>query len=206
MTNAAYDELFRQASACTACQLSRTRTKVVVGDGPVTATVMFIGEAPGYYEDQSGLPFVGAAGKFLDQLLAMAGLKRSEVYICNVLKCRPPENRDPLPIEIQTCRPWLEKQIAIIRPRVIVTLGRYSLAHFFPKDTVGKLRGKLQRASGVPVYPVYHPAAALHNAGLRSTIEQDFKNLARVLQELAQGPSPQPSAPPPPQPKQLEMF
>ena len=125
-------ELNAEIESCRICELAKHRTKVVPGDGPENARLLFIGEAPGWYEDQSGKPFVGAAGQYLDQLIGLIGYKRSQVYICNVIKCRPPENRDPMPGEIQACSKWLERQLELIKPRVIVTLGRYSMANYFP--------------------------------------------------------------------------
>ena len=198
-----YQEFYDQASVCTACQLCRGRTQVVVGEGSLEAKVVFIGEAPGYYEDQQGLPFVGAAGKYLNELLAIAGFQRREVYICNVIKCRPPENRDPLPSEVEACRPWLQWQLSFLKPRVIVTLGRYSMAHFFPRESISKIRGRPQVRGDAILYPVYHPAAALHNQNLRQTIEDDFKRIPELLKQ-AEGLSPTSLVDE--EPKQLSMF
>jgi DNA polymerase len=200
-----YKEFYQKASACTACGLARGRTQVVVGDGSLTAKVMFIGEAPGYYEDQQGLPFVGAAGQFLNELLAMVGLDRKrDVYICNVIKCRPPGNRDPLPMEVESCRPWLEQQLTLLKPKVIVTLGRFSLAHFLPNESISRVRGKAQTRNGVIIYPVYHPAAALHNGNLRKAIEDDFKKIPDLIQQAEKLSAPE--KPPVKEPKQLSMF
>ena len=124
-------QLYDEVRRCQLCDLGKGRTKAVPGDGPETARIMFIGEAPGYHEDQQGIPFVGAAGKFLDELLAGIGMQRKDVYICNVIKCRPPGNRDPLPDEIQACQSYLDRQIALIKPRVVITLGRFSMARYF---------------------------------------------------------------------------
>ncbi len=192
---------------CRECDLAKGRTRVVPGEGPDDATVMFIGEAPGQNEDRLGRPFVGAAGQFLDELLGLAGLKRSEVYICNVIKCRPPGNRDPLPAEIMSCKPWLEQQIALKQPKVIVTLGRYSMARWFPGQSISRIHGQPAEKDGVLVYPMYHPAAALHQAALKETIQNDMRQLGRLLQTLdgrapAEGtpvtPIPPPAAPAPP--------
>jgi DNA polymerase len=142
---------------------------------------MFIGEAPGANEDRLGRPFVGQAGAFLEELLAAAGLRRSEVYICNVLKCRPPGNRDPLPGEIEACREYLDRQISIIDPLVIVTLGRYSMARFFPNQSISRIHGKAKQIGTRWYVPMYHPAAALHQQSLRETIMADFRALPEVL-------------------------
>jgi DNA polymerase len=144
---------------------------------------MLIGEAPGYYEDQQGRPFVGAAGQFLEQLLASIGLQRSDVFIANVIKCRPPANRDPLPAEIGACAGWLSEQQEIIQPRVIVTLGRYSLARFFPGTPISRVHGQARKVNGQWVVPMYHPAAALHQASLRTTIEDDFRKLPGYVEQ-----------------------
>jgi len=157
---------------------------VVPGEGAEDADLLFIGEAPGWHEDQQGRPFVGPAGQFLDQLLASIGLRREEVYIANVIKCRPPQNRDPLPVEIESCRKWLDRQIETIEPQMIITLGRYSLARYFPSDSIGKVHGKPRKVAEVVLYPMYHPAAALHQGSLRRTIETD---MLRIPQILAQG-------------------
>ena len=129
-------------NGCRACPLATTRTRAVPGEGPVDAEILLIGEAPGYYEDQQGRPFVGAAGQFLETLLASIGLKRTDVFIANVVKCRPPQNRDPLPEEIGACSHWLGEQLEILKPKVIVTLGRYSLARFLPGQPIGKIHGQ----------------------------------------------------------------
>ena len=177
-------ELYDEIAACQDCELAKHRIKVVPGEGAEDAALLFIGEAPGWHEDQQGRPFVGPAGQFLDQLLASIGLRRAEVYIANVIKCRPPQNRDPLPVEIQTCRKWLDRQIEIIQPQMIITLGRYSLARYFPNESIGKIHGKPRKLEGVIYYPMYHPAAALHQGSLRRTIETD---MLKIPQILAQG-------------------
>jgi len=177
-------ELYDEIVACQDCELAKHRTRVVPGEGAEDAALLFIGEAPGWHEDQQGRPFVGPAGQFLDQLLASIGLRRAEVYIANVIKCRPPQNRDPLPVEIQTCRKWLDRQIEIIQPQMIITLGRYSLARYFPNESIGKIHGKPRKLEGVIYYPMYHPAAALHQGSLRRTIETD---MLKIPQILAQG-------------------
>jgi uracil-DNA glycosylase family 4 len=179
----ALSELAEQIALCRRCEIARQRTKAVPGEGAEDADIMFIGEAPGWHEDQQGRPFVGPAGQFLDQLLASIGLKRAQVYITNVIKTRPPDNRDPLPGEIQNCRPWLERQIELIHPRMIVTLGRYSMAMFFPGRTISKIHGTAQQKDGVIYYAMYHPAAALHQQSLRQAIEADMLKIPGLLAE-----------------------
>jgi DNA polymerase len=177
----ALTELYNEIELCQDCELARYRNRVVPGEGAENAQIMFIGEAPGFYEDQQGRPFVGAAGHFLDELLTSIGVKRSEVYICNMLKCRPPENRDPLPHEIKACQKWLDRQIEVISPRVIVPLGRHALARFFPGESIGKVHGTWQKQGGVIHFAMYHPAAALHQQSLRQIIEADFQKLPQLL-------------------------
>jgi len=170
-------------ASCHACDLADQRTRVVPGEGAENAAVLFVGEAPGFNEDQQGRPFVGAAGAFLDELLR-SGLSRGEVYIANVIKCRPPGNRDPMPGEITACKPWLDRQIALIRPKVVVTLGRHSLARYLPNEAIGKVHGKPRHTDGVMLFPMYHPAAALHQGSLREIIEQDMQRLGNVLKDV----------------------
>ncbi len=182
------ERLAAEIAQCTRCLLHRGRTRAVPGEGPLEAEIMFIGEAPGFHEDQQGRPFVGAAGKFLDELLETIGLKRDEVFIANVIKCRPPGNRDPLPEEIEACKPFLDRQIEIIRPRLIVTLGRFSMARAFPKGRISHLHGQPRKLKGVVYYPMYHPAAALHQPSLRRTLEEDIQRIPEILQQLDQIP------------------
>lgn len=179
----ALDKLYEEIANCEKCSLHKCRTKAVPGEGPSDADIMFIGEAPGYHEDQKGRPFVGHAGKFLDHLLSLINLDRSKVYITNVVKGRPTGNRDPLPDEMAACRPWLNRQIEIIKPKMIVTLGRYSMAMYFPGKTIGKIHGKAMEKDGVIYFPMYHPAAALHQYALRKTIEEDMKLIPQLLKE-----------------------
>ena len=181
---AEFDDLVQRIHSCTLCTLSRKRLNAVPGEGSMSADVVFIGEAPGFHEDRLGRPFVGPSGKFLDELLAGVGLRREDVYITNMVKCRPPNNRDPLPGEIAACKPYLDKQIELISPKVIVLLGRYSFARFFPNETIGKARGRPRIVNGQTIYPMYHPAAALHNPKLREVIERDFRNMASLLTKL----------------------
>ena len=177
-------ELCKQIVVCRKCEtLARIRTQVVPGEGPDNAEIMFIGEAPGWNEDQQGRPFVGQAGLFLEQLMASINLKRTQVYITNVIKCRPPENRDPLPYEIQNCRPWLERQIELIHSRMIVTLGRYSMGLFFPGKSISKIHGTAQKKDNIIYYAMYHPAAALHQGSLRREIEADMLKIPSILSQ-----------------------
>lgn len=184
----ALSDLCKEIANCRQCDLAKQRNKVVPGEGADNAVIAFIGEAPGWHEDQQGRPFVGPAGQFLEELLASIEMKREQVYICNVLKCRPPGNRDPLPTEIRTCQQWLDRQLALIRPRMIVTLGRYSMARFFPGDTIARIHGKARRQGGVIYYPMYHPAAALHQQKLRDTIRADMSKIPSLLAEAEPSP------------------
>ena len=192
--------LCEEIAACRDCELAKYRTNVVPGEGAEDADLLFIGEAPGWHEDQQGRPFVGPAGQFLDELLASIDLRREEAYIANVIKCRPPQNREPLPAEIETCRKWLDRQIEIIRPRLIVTLGRYSLARYFPSESISRIHGRPRRLQGVICYPMYHPAAALHQGSLRPIIQTD---MLRIPQILAQGTE---LPPEPVESQQLSLF
>ena len=186
--------------SCEDCPLSRGRTHAVPGEGSETASVMFIGEAPGFWEDQQGRPFVGPAGKLLDQLLARVGMKRSDVYITNMVKCRPADNRDPYPGELQACAKHLDRQIELIQPKVIVTLGRHSLARFFPKETISKARGKARNVGNVTVFPVYHPAAALRQESLKEVLEKDFERLPELVRRPPEAESQEQDS------QQLPMF
>ena len=193
-------ELNEQIALCQQCEIAKFRTKVVPGEGAEGADIMFIGEAPGWHEDQQGRPFVGPAGQFLDTLLASISLKREQVYIANVIKCRPTSNRDPLPTEIQNCRGWLDRQIEIISPKMIVTLGRYSMAMFFPGKSISKIHGTAQKRDNIIYYAMYHPAAALHQQSLRQAIEADMLKIPTLLAEAKNVQEAEP------QPQQLSMF
>lgn len=163
------------------CDLHKT-ARPVLGEGNPKAEIMFIGEAPGQKEDEMGRPFVGPAGQFLDELLASIGLERKDVYISNVVKYRPPGNRDPTPEEKEQCMPWLMLEIALIKPKVIVPLGRHALGHFLSKISITDAHGKPQKLTDdVTVFPIYHPAAALHNGNLRQSLYDDFKALREFL-------------------------
>lgn len=179
------DELRVQVESCCRCPLCDGRTQTVFGVGNPHARVMFIGEAPGKNEDLQGEPFVGAAGHYLNELLGCAGLRREDVFIANVLKCRPPGNRDPRPEEIQTCTPYLREQTRTIDPEVLVTLGKFS-TQFVLKTQVGitRLHGRVQRAGKFLVFPIFHPAAALYDGAKREALENDFVTLGQLLRQL----------------------
>jgi len=179
-------KLREEISMCQKCPLAKSRDRSVPGGGDPNAEIMFVGEAPGFNEDREGVPFCGNAGKLLDELLGSIGLKRSEVFIANTLKCRPPENRDPLPEEKKACRPYLDKQIEIIAPKIIITLGKHSMETFLPGvGGISKLRAKLFRRPGLRyIFPLYHPAAALHNGSLRDTLTQDFNKIPEALKKV----------------------
>ena len=198
----ALQEIHEEIRACTRCPLHAGRTKAVPGAGPVDAEVMFIGEGPGFHEDQQGLPFVGSSGQFLDELLANAGIDRESVYISNVVKCRPPGNRDPKPEEVAACKPYLDRQIELINPKVIVTLGRHSMARAFPNDKISRVHGQPRQVGEQVYFPMYHPAAALHQPSLRQTVEADFDRLRKMLD----GEIEPESYTPPPDVEQLSMF
>jgi uracil-DNA glycosylase family 4 len=182
------EKVAEEISVCVKCPLSKTRTKTVPGSGSANAEVMLIGEAPGFNEDQQGIPFCGAAGKFLDEMLEGIGYTRDQVFIANTLKCRPPENRDPEDSEKELCKPYLDKQIEIINPKLIVCLGRHSVANFLPgAGGISKLHGKaVKRPNGRVYLALYHPAAALHNGGLRSTLIEDFGKIPAILAKIDQ--------------------
>ena len=179
------DELRVQVESCRRCPLCDGRTQTVFGVGNPHARVMFVGEAPGANEDKQGEPFVGAAGHYLNELLGCAGLRREDVFIANVLKCRPPGNRDPRPEEIQTCTPFLREQTRTIDPEVLVTLGKFS-TQFVLKTQVGitRLHGRVQRAGKFLVFPIFHPAAALYDGAKREALENDFVTLGQLLHQL----------------------
>jgi DNA polymerase len=195
-------ELYEEIKHCQKCQIAQDRTRAVPGEGAEDADIMFIGEAPGWHEDQQGRPFVGPAGKFLDELLALINLKREQVYITNVIKTRPPLNRDPLPQEILNCRPWLNHQIKLISPRIIVTLGRYSMTLFFPGKTISRIHGTAQKRDDIIYYAMYHPAAALHQRSLRETIKADMLKIPELLVQAKSISEEKQKAPP----QQLSMF
>lgn len=176
-------ELEAQVRTCQLCRLAKTRTRAVPGEGSIRAEVMFIGEGPGYHEDKEGRPFVGQAGKFLNELLDIAGLSRESAFIANVVKCRPPNNRDPEPDEKVACDPYLQRQIALINPRVIVTLGRHSMAAFFPGERISQIHGGARVVDGRLCVAMYHPAAGLHQASLADVIRADFRKLPILIEQ-----------------------
>ncbi|MBN2007387.1 MAG: uracil-DNA glycosylase [Anaerolineae bacterium] len=198
----ALEAIHAQVRACSRCPLHVGRTHAVPGDGPANATLMFIGEAPGFHEDQQGIPFVGAAGKFLNDLLEKAGIDRGVVYITNVIKCRPPGNRDPLIEEVTVCTPYLDRQIEIINPKVIITLGRHSMNRAFPDEKISIVHGQPRKVNDRVYFPMYHPAAALHQPSLRSTVETDFDKLRALLDGYL---IPEEFVPPP-EVEQLSLF
>jgi uracil-DNA glycosylase family 4 len=175
------NNLYREIATCQRCNLHKTATRAVPGEGPENAQLMFIGEAPGFHEDQQGRPFVGAAGQFLESLLESINMTRQQVYIANVIKHRPPENRDPFPGEILACRPWIEKQIESIKPKMVVTLGRHSMEMFFPGKSVSKIHGTSQMKGDLLCFAMYHPAAALHQQSLRQAIQEDMLKIPALL-------------------------
>ena len=178
-------QIAHEVTSCTSRGLFHSRKHAVPGEGPADAEIVFIGEGPGFHENEQGRPFVGAAGKFLDELLVKNGLQRDQVFITNVVKCRPPGNRDPLPDEVDTCtRLYLERQIQAINPAVIVTLGRYSMGHYLPTAKISNVHGQAMLVKGRLIIPMYHPAAALHQQALRPVIEQDFAGLSKHLAKL----------------------
>ena len=208
-------QIANEVSVCTSCPLHTTRTMSVPGEGPANAEIMLIGEGPGATEDAQGRPFIGAAGKFLVELLGQAGLKRTDVWICNVVKCRPPLNRDPLPEELAACNLDLERQIAAIRPKIIITLGRFSMAKFMPGVKISQIHGQMCRINDRFVIAMFHPAAALHQAALKPTILADFARLPKLLEtarkEIAKSAQPAPDLRPVSDensidPKQLNLF
>ena len=190
-------EFADQVSGCTRCRLAQGRTQVVFGVGNPQADLMFVGEAPGFHEDKQGLPFVGQAGKLLDKLLAEIGLQRSEVYIANVLKCRPPGNRDPQPDEIESCEPHLFRQIELIQPRLVGTLGNFATKLLSGKPVgITRVHGQEQEVvlggNRVLLYPLYHPAAALYTPAMLNVLREDFRRIPQLLGRPAEVPQPEP--------------
>jgi uracil-DNA glycosylase family 4 len=171
---------------CTKCDLANSRKNAVPGEGPANASIMFIGEGPGFYENEQGRPFVGQAGKFLDELLESAGLHREKVYITNVVKCRPPGNRDPQDSELAACASYLDRQIEAIDPLIIVTLGRFSMARYFQNAKISVIHGRSAWIGARLIVPMYHPAAGLHQGKLRPVIERDFAQLPKMVENARQ--------------------
>ena len=201
------EKVAQAVATCTLCNLQHSRTNTVPGEGPADAEIMFIGEGPGFHENQQGRPFVGAAGRYLDELLESINLKRSDVFITNVVKCRPPGNRDPQADELSACNGYLDRQIHAINPKVIVTLGRFSMAKFLPNAKISEVHGQAMNIRGRLVVAMYHPAAALHQRSLKATIEQDFSRLPELIKKSSLMPEYE-EAPieEKDEPKQLSMF
>jgi DNA polymerase len=201
------ETIARSVRDCEKCPLHSGRTRAVPGAGRADAEIMFIGEAPGYHEDQQGLPFVGASGQYLGELLGKIGLSRNDVFITNVVKCRPPGNRDPLPAEMDVCVPaYLNQQIAIIQPKIVATLGRFSMGLFFPSNArISKIHGQPLRKDGRIYYPLFHPAAVLRNPNFRGAMEADFKRMRDLLEEI-EDTGGDDIEDEPPKPQQLSLF
>lgn len=207
------DQIAAEVRVCQRCPLADGRTNAVPGEGPVNAEIMFIGEGPGFHEDRQGRPFVGPSGKLLEDLLGSIGMTRDQVFITNVVKCRPPNNRDPLPAEIEACTPYLDRQEAALNPRIVVTLGRFSMQRYFPGQSITRIHGQVQRKANTAYIPMFHPAAALRNPQWMAAMRADFARLPALLAELrgaqaAAAPSvlQQPPAPPPDDFEQLTLF
>ncbi len=181
-------QVAQEVSVCTKCKLHFSRKLAVPGEGPADAEIMFIGEGPGFHENEQGRPFVGAAGRFLEELLNNIGLKRTDVFITNIVKCRPPGNRDPELEEIASCNEYLERQIQAINPKVIVTLGRFSMGRFLPNAKISDVHGQAMKVKGRLVVAMYHPAAALHQRSLKPTVEEDFSRLPEMIAKAGQLP------------------
>ena len=186
LAEATMEQIANEVAICQRCLLHHSRKLSVPGEGPVNAEIMFIGEGPGFHENEQGRPFVGAAGKYLEELLEKIKFKREDVFIGNVVKCRPPNNRDPLPDELAACSDYLERQIQVISPKVIVTLGRYSMARFLPNAKISDVHGQSYRIKGHLVVPMFHPAAALHQPSLKISIERDFLNLPGLISKASE--------------------
>lgn len=204
-------QIAKEVTVCTNCALHHSRKMSVPGEGPAAAEIMFIGEGPGFHENEQGRPFVGAAGKFLDQLLAQAGVTRADVWIGNVVKCRPPENRDPQPDELAACNEYLERQIQAIDPSIIVTLGRFSMNKFFPGAKISAVHGQMRKVGDRYVIAMFHPAAALHQAALKPAILADFAKLPELLEQARKSlgksaPVKKVEEPQEDDPKQMSMF
>jgi DNA polymerase len=180
--NEQINSLAQQIDSCTRCDLYKGANRSVAGEGSPDAKIVFIGEAPGLNEDKQGRPFVGNAGKYLDLLLSRVGLRREEVFITNVVKHRPPENRDPLPAEITACSAWLEDQLSAISPKIVVTLGKWSLNRYLPEKKISQVHGEPVRIQNTVVIPMYHPAAALRSGQVASQLEEDFQKNKNLLQ------------------------
>jgi DNA polymerase len=199
-------QIAAEVNVCQQCKLHGGRKRAVPGEGPAEAEIMFIGEGPGFHEDQQGRPFVGAAGNLLVELLAAIGLTREQVFIANVVKCRPPGNRDPEPDELKACSAYLDRQIKALNPKVIVTLGRYSMERFFPGAKISSIHGEARKVGGRLVVAMFHPAAALHQAKYREPLFEDFRKLPELIASAAKAPAAPPPKPDEPENKQLSLF
>jgi len=204
------EQVVAEVRACRQCPLGHSRKNAVPGEGPADAQIMFIGEGPGFHEDAQGRPFVGASGQYLVELLAEIKLKREQVYIANVIKCKTPGNRDPEPAELAACRNYLDRQVALIRPSVVVTLGRFSMERYFPGQSISRIHGQPKRVGNVIYFPMFHPAAALRNPAWRQEMSKDIRQIPALLAELRSARTP--SAPEPPEDddegkfEQLSLF
>jgi DNA polymerase len=196
-------ELHDSLRECQACRLASGRTQVVFGTGNPDASIMFVGEAPGFYEDQQGVPFVGAAGKLLTELLESVALSRSEIYIANVIKCRPPQNRNPQADEVETCKPFLLQQIELIKPKLVCSLGNFAMQTLLGRKIgITKVRGQVFQLENFSLFPLLHPAAALHQRNLMVPLREDFQKLKEILDDLSQNFEQQNS----PKPLQMDLF
>jgi DNA polymerase len=202
-------EVAKNIAHCQKCSLYQTATKPVPGDGDPNAEIMFIGEAPGYWEDQRGIPFCGAAGHLLDRLLTQINLARKDVFICNILKHRPPNNRDPLPEEIKACTPFLKEQILSIGPKIVITLGRFAMNYFIPGIYISKVHGKPRKIKweglNLIIIPMFHPAAALRNGQVMSQIREDFLKIPEIIEQIKEEEN-TPKTEPETEPKQESLF
>lgn len=199
------EELNQSLDNCQDCRLASGRTQVVFGTGNPQASIMFVGEAPGFHEDKQGVPFVGAAGKLLTGLLESVGLSREEIYIANVVKCRPPNNRNPQPDEIETCKPFLLQQIQLINPKLVCSLGNFAMQTLLEKKIgITKVRGQVFRLPEFILFPLLHPAAALHQGNLMTPLREDFQKLKHILDEMSKEPeTPSPTLA---KPVQMDLF
>lgn len=205
------EKIADEIRACTLCALAKGRIQAVPGAGNPNADIMFVGEGPGFHEDKQGLPFVGASGQYLEELLGKIGLHRDDVFITNVVRCRPPQNRDPLRPELEACADYLDRQIAVIQPKLIATLGRFSMARWFPNEKITAIHGKPKYQDGRIYYPLFHPAAILRNPAMRPVMEEDFQRMKQLIDDFdnhlsESDDSPPPDEPPPPPPQQLSLF
>ena len=191
---------------CQQCRLASARTQVVFGSGNPKASIMFVGEAPGFHEDKQGVPFVGAAGKLLTELLESVGLSRSQIYIANVIKCRPPQNRDPAPDEVETCKPFLLQQIELIKPHLVCSMGNFATQTLLERKVgITKVHGQPFQLKEFRLFPLFHPAAALHNERLRPQLQEDFQKLKRILDAMGVRRQ-EPAVPGSTSPVQMDLF